>query len=501
MSDILRGFNIERSRNDFKHFYEWVGYVWGDHIAEWDKLYRDRGDSQVHRVCIIAPRDHSKSTTLRMVMLHQCLFNTWRDKPFTIWLFSASKELAANRLEEIRGDMMRHRELRKFIDTRRGGKLNLRFTNGAWIKATGIGSAIRGEHPACIAMDDVLDDTGDITPESTRHWFRKKITPMLSPGTWMYCVGTPMGMTDLYHSEMLENKAWKTWYGSAFPNWDEWKADPDNVDLACLWPEHRSLDFLMEQKDAMGDLAFVQEYLCKVVDVDAQVYSRYDTRAHLESTDILMKGKELEGKYAIGFDPAHGLGRDYSVMVVVRQDKQGDLHFVDMWRRNDFPPAKQVDEILSMCKKYDGPAFACEEAGFQRLYEQLLIERGAMVDFRGSKVSNKILKQALLNRLRVWFEQQRVHFPYGDDKTRRTVNIILEELDHHVWKQGDIADVGRHNDCVMALAHAVDQFYTWDSSMPIATAKIEGSKWLRPDGKEKKSRYRSRPSSGRYRIF
>jgi hypothetical protein len=154
-----------------------------------------------------------------------------------------------------------------------------------------------------------------------------------------------------------------------------------------------------------------------------------------------------------------------------------------------------------MCKKYDGPAFACEEAGFQRLYEQLLLERGAMVDFRGSKVSNKILKQALLNRLRVWFEQQRVHFPYGDDKTRRTVNIILEELDHHVWKQGDIADVGRHNDCVMALAHAVDQFYTWDSSMPIATAKIEGSTWLQNDGKEKKSRYGSRPSSGRYRIF
>ena len=91
MTDILKGFHLQRSMNDFKHFYEWTGYIWGDHIGEWWDLYADRKGAQVHRVCIIAPRDHSKSTTLRMVMLHQCLFSTWRDKPFTIWLFSASK--------------------------------------------------------------------------------------------------------------------------------------------------------------------------------------------------------------------------------------------------------------------------------------------------------------------------------------------------------------------------------------------------------------------------
>lgn len=123
-----------------------------------------------------------------------------------------------------------------------------------------------------------------------------------------------------------------------------------------------------------------------------------------------------------------------------------------------------------------------------------------MVDFKGSKVSNKTLKQALLNRLRVWFEQQRIHFPYGDDKTRRTVNIILEELDHHVWKQGEIMDVGRHNDTVMALAHAVDQFYTWEHGAPVATGKIEGSGWLQPDGKQNEGRY-SRPQTGRYRVL
>ena len=37
------------------------------------------------------------------------------------------------------------------------------------------------------------------------------------------------------------------------------------------------------------------------------------------------------------------------------------------------------------------------------------------------------------------------------------MGILLDELESHVWKDGDITDKGKHNDTVMALAHAVDQ--------------------------------------------
>ena len=140
-------FAMARSKGDIEYFYRWLGYTWGDHIGEWMEMYGERKGAQVHRVCIIAPRDHSKSTTLRVKLLHQCLFERWRNKPFTIWLFSASKDLAVRRLEEIREDMKRHPELSRYLDPRRGNKLELRFTNGAWIRATSVGSAIRGEHP------------------------------------------------------------------------------------------------------------------------------------------------------------------------------------------------------------------------------------------------------------------------------------------------------------------------------------------------------------------
>tara|TARA_Y100001938_G_scaffold150871_1_gene243999 strand:+ start:2973 stop:4457 length:1485 start_codon:yes stop_codon:yes gene_type:complete len=450
--------SLLRSKNDIRYFYEWLGYTWGDHIGEWVDLYTDRKDAQVHRTCIIAPRDHSKSTTLRIVLLHHALFLKWRNKPFTCWLFSASRDTASRRLQEIREDILKHKQLSKYLDTKRGGKYELFFTNGAWIRATSVGSAIRGEHPACIALDDVLMDMGDMSMDSVRGWLRKVVTPMLSPGTSLYCVGTPMAMTDIYHTEMLGNKVWKADVWSAIKNWDEYKADPENVEPECLWPEHRPIDFILEQKEAMQELEFTQEYLCRVIDEDSQVFPRNITRQNMDMELLLEKEKFHQGKYVIGFDPSHGLGKDYSVLVVLRQDSDGYIYLVDIWRKNDFPPEKQVDVIAQYNERYQMPPIAIEDVGFQRLYNAILMQKGITIDYKPSKASNKSLKQGLMNRLRAWFEQGRIILPFGDEPTRRVIRLFLEELESHAWKNGDIVDLGKHNDMVMAFAHAIDQF-------------------------------------------
>lgn len=481
MTGIISSFNLQRSRYDSKHFYEWLGYTWGSHISEWFDLFNDRKGAAVHRVVIIAPRDHSKSTTLRVKALHSMLFEKWRGKPFTTWLFSASKELAANRLEEIREDLKRHPDLSKHLDMKRGGKWELRLTNGSWIKATSVGSAIRGEHPARIILDDVLDDSGDMSDNVVRNWFRKKITPMLSPNTSIFVVGTPLALVDLYHTEMLSNETWKTWKQGSILNYDEWYKDQANIDPICLWPEYRPVDFLMEQRMAMGELAFAQEYLCRIVDDDSAVYPTRLTRKHLDMDAVLEHEKLHDGRYVIGFDPSHGIGQDYSVMIILRQDSEGFLHIVDIWRKNKFEPSRQTDEIIRLCSLYKNPIFAAESAGFQRLYESLLINRGAHVDYRESPVSNRQLKQSLLIRLRTWFEQGKIVIPYGDDHTRTTMNILLEELETHAWDGSLIVDKGKHNDCVMALAHAVDQFQSKsgnDSPMVGAAASL---RWKNDD--------------------
>jgi len=500
MNGLMSSFNLQRSRYDHQHFYEWLGYTWGNHIGEWFELFNDRKGSQVHRVLLIAPRDHSKSTTLRVKALHSLLFEKWRNKPFTTWLFSASKDLAANRLEEIREDMRRHPDLSKMLDEKRGGKWELRLNNGSWIKASSVGSAIRGEHPARIILDDVLDDSGDMSDEVVRNWFRKKMTPMLSPDTSIFVVGTPLALTDLYHTEMLNNEAWKSWKEGSIINYDEWSKDPNNVIPKCLWPEYRSVEFLLEQRVAMGELAFSQEYLCRVVDDDSAVYPSRLTRKHLDMDATLEYEKQHSGRYVIGFDPSHGIGKDYSVMVVLRQDTEGFLHIVNVWRHNDFEPSKQADEIIRLCSVYKNPIFAAESAGFQRLYQALLVNKGANVDYRGSPVQNRVMKQSLLMRLRSWFEQGKIIIPYGNDHTRKIMNEMLEELETHAWDGGIIVDKGRHNDIVMALAHAVDQFQSKQGNdSPMVGGSASVGSWGKSKDKPRSSPHRD--SNSRYVRF
>lgn len=484
MSSIKRALAFERARYDVQYFYRWLGYAWGEHIGKWMDLYTDRKGSHVHRVCIIAPRSHSKSTTLGVKLLHQCLFEKFNGNPLQVWLFSASRDTAIRRLAEIRSDLTKHPELSRYLDTKRGGKVELYFTNGAVIRCSSVGSAIRGEHPAVIALDDVLlDAKKELNNEQLRHWLRKVVMPMLDPGSSIYCVGTPMAMTDLYHTEMLDNPQWKSGTWSAFPNWDEHKHEPDK--LEALWPEFRPTQFLLEQRESMGELEFAQELLCKVIDDDSAVYPRKFTRKNMDLEQVLDTDKRDNCRYVIGFDPSQGLGKDYSVLCAVRQESNGDLVVSNIWRRNDFPPDKQADMIGDWCKRYSAP-LAAEDVGFQRLFKSLLEAKGIGVDYRESKVSNKGLKQALLNRLRVWFEREKIVIPYGNDATRRVMNELLDELESHAWKGGDIVDTGRHNDLVMALAHAVDQFSGGMKGPVLAFGKSGKGEWA--GGKSKARR-------------
>jgi len=300
---------------------------------------------------------------------------------------------------------------------------------------------------------------------------------MLDPNSSFYVVGTPMSMTDLYHTEMLENDIWKTGIWTSIKNYDEWRANEETVTAVALWPAHRSIKYLLEQRAAIGDLEFAQEFLCRVVDDDSAVYPQNLVRKHLDLDTTLQKEKLDNNKYIIGFDPSHGLGQDYTVLIVLRQDEDGFIHFVNMWRRNDFPPAEQTDVLIEWAKRY-GAAVAAEDVGFQQMYDALIQQKGAVVDYRPSKVGNRTLKQGLLNRLRVWFEREMVAFPFGDDETRRMVNLVIDEFKTHAWRDGLIVDLGRHNDCVMAFAHAIDQFIYNTPDMPVVMKTMTGGEWM-----------------------
>ena len=54
---------------------------------------------------------------------------------------------------------------------------------------------------------------------------------------------------------------------------------------------------------------------------------------------------------------------------------------------------------------------------------------------------------------------------------------MLEELESHAWKSGEIVDTGKHNDLVMALAHAVDQFSSGINDVPVVMGTMNRGEW------------------------
>ncbi len=205
--------------------------------------------------------------------------------------------------------------------------------------------------------------------------------------------------------------------------------------------------------------------------------------------------KRSDCRYVIGFDPSQGLGKDYSVLVVVRQESDGMLVVTNVWRRNDFSPDRQADMIGEWCKKYGAP-LAAEDVGFQRLFSKFVGGKGNLRGLSAESCQQQRLEAGFVNRLRVWFERGKIVFPYGDDATRRIVNQMLEELEAHAWKGGDITDKGRHNDTVMALAHAIDQFKSsLNRETPMIAGQTDMSQWNTAKSQKK------RKSSRKYVAF
>jgi hypothetical protein len=78
------------------------------------------------------------------------------------------------------------------------------------------------------------------------------------------------------------------------------------------------------------------------------------------------------------------------------------------------------------------------------------------------------------------------------------MNMMLQELESHAWDGGFIVDKGKHNDIVMALAHAIDQFGAVTfTDLPVASKAVSMDSWK---GKSPPKRT-NRKSSGRYVPF
>jgi hypothetical protein len=85
-------------------------------------------------------------------------------------------------------------------------------------------------------------------------------------------------------------------------------------------------------------------------------------RKHADGAMSRYLGYNPERKYYIGMDTSGGTGRDYSVIVVMRDD----FEIAAVWRSNTTPPHEQARMGAKLSAEYGGATVLCEENNYGR---------------------------------------------------------------------------------------------------------------------------------------
>lgn len=183
-----------------------LGYRNADFHDEWYRLIL-----QSTRLCLVAPRDHSKTEVVTVVQ------TSWRSiyRPGTwTYLFCNTgdqakviKERVDAAIESVAPRMITH--ARKHTDT------DTRYANGSRLTVAGAGKSVRSAHPDIVIGDDILEEQATLTAyqrKKTERWWFGTVSNMAHPGTRRalgperhvimpptryYLVGTPFHAQDL----------------------------------------------------------------------------------------------------------------------------------------------------------------------------------------------------------------------------------------------------------------------------------------------------------------
>ncbi len=142
----------------------------------------------------------------------------------------------------------------------------LGFADGGIIRGLGFGTSARGLHPKRIVGDDMLKDSGGISPEEQERFWFGVVAGMAMPTTKIHAIGTPIDFDDLLSK--LENNP-------VYFNWKKPALTKDDVPMCPQLFTKESLEF---KRLEQGSLQFAREYMLERIDPATQPFKReYET--------------------------------------------------------------------------------------------------------------------------------------------------------------------------------------------------------------------------------
>jgi predicted phage terminase large subunit-like protein len=304
----------------------------------------------------------------------------------------------------------------------------------------------RSDHTTC---DDVVTGENSASPtqrEKTRNWFDQSVeTGPEHEDSGLTVVGTRFDPHDLYGDlkEMLDPAT-----GQNIWHVDEIDAIVDEENHITRWPARWSWERLMQQK-AKGTLNFNKRYRNIAVDASRQVVKE----AYI--TGGWFKGVQYPGcldrqfsigtyerglwRAVAGFDPAGGKSRHakFCAHAIWAEGSCRDherCYWVLDLQREQWTLPQMVERILDAHQKIELQSTQIEanafQIGLQEAVMQKMNERGMAytVEPHYTSRTNKPDPETGVSAMSPWFEQGKVHIPWGDPHSQRVMGQLVDEL-------------------------------------------------------------------------
>ena len=445
-SNYMTIVNLDKGKQKF-HMYDYQKRVTRD---IWEKHYYPDGSLRRHNL-IMQARQSGKTITVAANLLHHALFN--EDKTIAIL---ANKERAA--IEIMRRIKFAYQNLPKFLKVGivPGGwnKKNIAFENGSRILAAATSSdGIRGESVNILFLDEFAFVRDEIAEE-----FIASVFPTILSGetTKIIVVSTPnpkslnhfyymvqeaeANVSGFYMSKVLWNET---------PGHDEaWKQRTiRELGSKRRWDSEYELLFFGQSMSTLVDAEALKKIVCR-----EPLYFKYDEMM------AIYEDPQEDTYYVMGVDTGQGIGKDYSIISVLKVNSKFDTELVAIYRNNkvdvyDF--AKVCYEVAEwytgakmVVENNDRGRIVCEQLVWEHEFEHLVCnkegELGVFADHKTKSESNALLKRYIESG---WVK-------INDKNT-------LTELSKYVQKKPDVfaADGKRdHDDCVAGLRWAIFLF-------------------------------------------
>lgn len=313
------------------------------------------------KTAVAVPRNHAKTTIIGFFYALYCLCE--QEHKQTV-LLGSTQSRADETMAKIRTELETNESLREMYGDLVSKELwtnsGLVLKNGTCIVSRGYGQSFRGINrkgrPSLLIADDLENDEMVLSEDRRKKfqdWWFSVVRPALShpDKAQVFIIGT-----------LLHQQAFLT--RMVHGEWPDYKTvlyRAIQEDGTPLWPERFTIETLLAEKQAMGDIYFAHEYQNEpIADSDRMFHEEWIRR--FETKDVPPGSAVF-----ITVDPAldQKSSADYTAIIVTAVDSHKNMYVLEATKRRMLPK-EIIETVYNKAIAYKARAVGIEEAAYQK---------------------------------------------------------------------------------------------------------------------------------------